>query len=188
MDISAHDWAHAFDPTNAIANLKEGGEFRTLFRPRPWLDRTVLTANLMTDKVEGVVGTSGLKALLASAPTGGHLIRGGTFAADVATAVKNARAVFTVALLSLDGNGRGKEVLRARDICSATVLLLAAEYGLQACARGWFEANRNSVRQLARLNMPGIGAALLSAHMSGPVFPEDVLPSIAGSLLAEVAA
>ncbi|MBP2311907.1 hypothetical protein [Azospirillum soli] len=188
MDISAHDWAHAFDPDNAVANLKEGGEFRTLYRQRQGLDRAVLVDNRLTDGIEGAVGTKGLKALLASTTTGGHLIRGGTFAADVATAVKNARAVLTVALLSLDGSGRGKEVLRARDICSATVLLLAAEYGLQACARGWFEANRGSLRQLGRLNMPGIGAALLSAHMSGPIFPEDVLPNIAGSLLAEVAA
>ncbi|MGY0794239.1 hypothetical protein ACW7BJ_33245 [Azospirillum argentinense] len=187
MTITPHTWATRFDPTNAAANLKEGGEFRTLFRPRPWLDRAVLVSNRLTDGIEGAVGTSGLQALLSSAPSGGRLIRGGSFAGDIAKAVRNARAVLTVALLSLDGAGRNKEVLRAQDITSAAVLLLAAEPGLQAMARDWFGETRGGLRQLGRLGLPGIGAALLSSHMSGPEFDGDALPNIAGSLLAEVA-
>ncbi|CAO3445822.1 hypothetical protein [Azospirillum argentinense] len=187
MDITPLAWANRFDPTNATANLKEGGEFRTLFRPRPWLDRAVLVSNRLTDGIEGAVGTGGLQALLSSASSGGRLIRGGTFAADIDKAVRTGRAVLTVALLSLDGTGRGKEVLRAQDITSAAVLLLTAEPGLQGMAREWFGATKGGIRQLGRLGLPGVGAALLSAHMSGPIFDGDALPNIAGSLLAEVA-
>lgn len=187
MNITPHAWAQRFDPANAAANLKEGGEFRTLFRPRPWLDRAILTDNRLTDGIEVAVGKNGLKTLLNSASSGGHMIKGGTFARDVNQAVRNARAVLTVALLSLDGASRGKEVLRARDICSAAVLLLAAEPGLQACAREWFGVTEGGLRQLGRLNMMGVGAALLSAHMSGPAFPNDFLPTVAGSLLAGAA-
>lgn len=176
-------WATRFDPTNAAANLQEGGEFRTLFRPRPWLDRAVLVSNRVSDGIEDAVGKNGLEALLNSASSGGRLLCGGNFAADVAGAVRNARAVLTVALLSLDGAGRSKEVLRARCICSAAVLILAAEPGLQAIALEWFDSTRGGIRHLGRLNLPGIGAALLSAHMSGPIFDGDALPKIAGSLL-----
>lgn len=92
-----------------------------------------------------------------------------------------------MALLNLDGKGRGKEVLRAQDIASATILLLAAEPGIQSIGREWFGESKNGVCQLGRLNLPGIGAALLSAYISGAIFDGDALPIIAGSLLMEAA-
>ncbi|TWA76424.1 hypothetical protein FBZ83_11975 [Azospirillum brasilense] len=186
MNITPYVWAQRFDPANAALLLKEGGEFRVAFRKQPWLGRAMLVSNLLSDGIEDAVGKSGLTALLKGASSGGHMIRGGTFATDVAGAVRSARTVLTVTLLSLDGTDRSKEVLRARDICSATVLLLAAEPGLQAMAREWFGSTKGGVRQLGRMNLPGIGAALLSAHMSGPQFDGDALPGIAGSLLTEV--
>ncbi len=187
MTISPTVWANRFDPTAASVLLRDGPILRSVLKSLPWSGRATVAGHMMTDHVEEAVGSTGLEALLRSSRTACHTIRGGTLAEGVDRSVRTARGVLTVALLGLDGEGHGKQALAAADVFSAAVLLLTAEPGLQGRARAWIAEGKSRTREIGRLDNLGIGAALLSAHMSGPAFPEDILPSVAGDLLREVA-
>lgn len=185
MSLSPTVWANRFDPTAASVLLRDGPILRASFQGRPWSSRAIDTDGLMHRYIEAVAGTTGVPKLVAAFPTAGHFLRGTDFAIAVDGAVRKARGTLTVALLNLGRDGA--ETLTATCASSAAVLLFSAEPGLQAEARAWIAGGRRRVTELVRPGQFGIGAALLSAHMSGPAFPEDILPGIAGDLLTEVA-
>ncbi|MFP5512557.1 MAG: hypothetical protein ACLGJC_05710 [Alphaproteobacteria bacterium] len=186
MALSPIAWAHRYAPDSASVLLRDGPVARSVLKSLPWVSRAKVVSDLFTDSIEEAVESKGLARLLESARNRCQTIRGGTFAAEVDQAVRAARGVLTVALLGMDGDGRSKEPLAATDVFSASVLLLTAEPSLQSHARDWIAGGTARVRQIGQIDLLGFGAALLSAHMSGPAFPEDVLPLVAGDLLNEV--
>lgn len=183
MSLSPTVWANRYDPTAASALLRNGHMLRASFQGRPWPSRATDTDSLVNRYIEAVAGTIGVPKLVAAIETSGHFLRGTDFAIAVDGAVRKARGALTVTLLAMDRD----EPLTADCASSAVVLLLSAEPGLQGRARAWIAGGPRRSTELVRPGQFGIGAALLSAHMSGPAFPEDILPGIAGDLLTEVA-
>lgn len=93
MTVTTRAWAHGFDRLTGPIILQKGGVFYAQLQRPQGVERAILVSGFLMDSIEVAVGTSGLQALLNSASSGARMNPGGSFAADIAAAVRNARAV-----------------------------------------------------------------------------------------------